>query len=372
MTATLPPTTRPPHPVFFGVEYDEHQDRWKTLLRLFLAIPQLIVVYILQTVFSLLSFFAWFAILFTGRYPRGLFDLSVGILRWSANVVAYVALLRDEYPPFSLDPGRYPVVLDIPYPEHQSRARLFVRFITIIPQYIVFSFVQIAWAFVTMLAWFSLLVGAKYPQRFFGFSVGTMRWYLRQQSYLYLLRDEYPPYRFSNTAPPDSELASGIVGAPLLAVYIAVIVLFSAPGLFGGDDTVNVRVPLTSPSLATNAPHGSANGLEVSLIDYEDDAPVPVDADRVFPFSRFVGFRVRVQKDGLLPTFFTPGFFKLRDCDGLEYSVEDTSADFWFHLFIRDDRAEGWVYFQVYEDSQPCDLTYRSIRQIQFIFWSGI
>ncbi len=372
MTAAPARTPGLPHPVFFGVEYDEHQDRWKTLLRIFLAIPQLIVVYILQTLLSLLSFFTWFAILFTGRYPRGLFDLSVGIMRWSANVVAYTALLRDEYPPFSMDPGRYPVLLDVPYPERQSRWRLFVRFITIIPQYVVFQFVQLAWMFVTVAAWFSLLVGAKYPRRFFDFSVGTMRWYLRQQSYLYLLRDEYPPYRFANTAPPDSELISGIIGAPLLAAYIGVIVLLSAPGLFGGDDTVNVRVPLTSPSIATTAPHGSANGVKISLVGYNDDAPVPNDVDRVFPFSRFVGFRLTVEKDGLFPAFFTPASFRLQDCDGYEYSPEATSSGFWFHLFVRDDTDEGWVYFQIYEDSEPCDLTYQSISRLRFIFWGGV
>lgn len=374
MTAAAPPwQPKPPHPVYFGVEYDEHQDRWKTLLRIFLAIPQLLVAYVLQTLGGLLGFIAWFAILFTGRYPRGLFDLSVGIMRWSANVFAYASLLRDEYPPFSLEPGRYPLILDIPYPERQSRWRLFVRYFAIIPNYIVFSFVQFAWLFVTIFAWIALLIGAKYPRRVFGFSAGTMRWYLRQQAYLNLLSDKYPPYRMANTAPPGNEVISAIIGAPLFATYIAVIVLVSIPGVISGSDTVDVRLRLTSPFLEEQAPSGSAGGLRLTLIGYDDDAPVPRDVDDVYPGYRFIAFRIEAEKDGIFPAFFTPYVFNLRDCEGFDYLSPDAVTDgFEFHFFLRGGSEEGWVVFQIPDDSQPCRLAYQSIGRMRFVFWGGI
>src|SRR5437868_14198778 len=109
MTAEYVEPMRPPHPVSVDVEYPEQLSRWKIFVKIIFAIPHLIVLYVLLTVVAILSVIAWFAILFTGRYPKAFFAFSSGVLRWEANVVAYVALLRDEYPPFSLVAGEYPV-----------------------------------------------------------------------------------------------------------------------------------------------------------------------------------------------------------------------------------------------------------------------
>ena len=78
-------------------------NRWRPLIKWLLAIPHYIVLWLLSIVQMVVVIIAWFAILFTGRYPRGMFDLVVGVMQWSLRVQAYAFLLTtDRYPPFSL------------------------------------------------------------------------------------------------------------------------------------------------------------------------------------------------------------------------------------------------------------------------------
>ena len=100
----FPPFGDAPYPV--ALELDEplgSRDRLGVAFRLVLALPQLITVWLLGIVWAVATMLAWFAILLTGRYPRGLYRFGVGVLVWSTRVEAYVLLLRDEYPPFFLD-----------------------------------------------------------------------------------------------------------------------------------------------------------------------------------------------------------------------------------------------------------------------------
>ena len=94
--------TSPAFPVAFDVEYPDRLSRLLIFFKWLLVIPHIIVLYAVGAVAGLFTVIAWFAILFSGRYPKGLFDFSVGTLRWMARVNAYMLLLRDEYPPFSL------------------------------------------------------------------------------------------------------------------------------------------------------------------------------------------------------------------------------------------------------------------------------
>jgi hypothetical protein len=146
---------------------------------------------------GVIGFIAWFAILFTKRYPRGLFDFVVNVNRWSANVGAYTGLLRDEYPPFSWEPGQYAVTYEVDYPEELSRWLIFVKWLLAIPHYIVLLFLFIAAAVVGFIAWFAILFTKRYPRGLFDFVVGVNRWNLRVNAYTSLLRDEYPPFSLS-------------------------------------------------------------------------------------------------------------------------------------------------------------------------------
>jgi Domain of unknown function (DUF4389) len=80
-------------------------NRWLPLVKWFLAIPHYVVLLFLYIAVIVVVIVSWFAILFTGRYPRGIFDFVVGVMRWELRVVAYAFLLTtDRYPPFSLSP----------------------------------------------------------------------------------------------------------------------------------------------------------------------------------------------------------------------------------------------------------------------------
>ena len=89
------------YPVTFEVAYPERLSRWLIFIKLLLVVPHLFVLYFYGIVVCFITFLAWWAILFTGKYPKGMFDLVVGYLRWSVRVNVYTNLLRDNYPPFS-------------------------------------------------------------------------------------------------------------------------------------------------------------------------------------------------------------------------------------------------------------------------------
>jgi hypothetical protein len=93
------------YPVRVDAALDGHLSRWLWLVKWILAIPHFVVLVFLWLAFVLMSVFAFVAILFTGRYPRGVFDLVLGLNRWVLRVWAYAGLMTDEYPPFRLDLG---------------------------------------------------------------------------------------------------------------------------------------------------------------------------------------------------------------------------------------------------------------------------
>ncbi len=187
-------TAQSTYPLVFDVEYPERLSRWLIFVKWLLAIPHLIILYALLAVAEIITVIAWFAILFTGRYPKGMVDFVVGILRWQHNFTAYIVLLRDEYPPFSLSAGQYPVTYDVEYPERLSRLLIFVKWLLVIPNLIVLALVGIAYYVTLIIAWFAILFTGRYPEGLFRFAVGTIRWSARVNAYVLLLRDEYPPF----------------------------------------------------------------------------------------------------------------------------------------------------------------------------------
>ncbi len=182
------------YPLRYEVEYPEQLNRWLVLVKWLLVIPHLLIVGALVTVAYVITVISFFAILFTTRYPRELFDFVVNIYRWNANATAYFDLLRDEYPPFSWEPGQYPVIFEVDYPEQLNRWLPLIKWLLVIPHYLVLIALGIAASVVWVIAFFAILFTAGYPRGLFDFFVGVTRWNNRVTAYVLLMRDEYPPF----------------------------------------------------------------------------------------------------------------------------------------------------------------------------------
>ncbi|MFZ0014834.1 MAG: DUF4389 domain-containing protein, partial [Acidimicrobiia bacterium] len=192
------------YPVRIEGNLDSGVSRWQWLVKWFLAIPHFIVLAFLWAAFFLLTVVAGFAILFTGRYPRGIFDFNVGVMRWSWRVAyySYGVLGTDQYPPFTLAEADYPATLQVAYPEELSRGLVLVKWwLLAIPQYLIvglFTTGLVWWTteigdagqtvaqvgggligILVLVAAIALLFTGRYPQGLFDLVMGLNRWVYR-------------------------------------------------------------------------------------------------------------------------------------------------------------------------------------------------
>lgn len=184
------------YPARLEIDRPARLSRWLIFVKWLLAVPHYVVLWALGIAVLAVELVVAFAILFTARYPRGLFDFVLMVQRWSTNVSAYTYLLRDEYPPFSGEPERYPAVrVDLDYPERLTRWMPLVKWLLALPHAIVLMFLGLAAFVVEVVAWFAILITGRFPDGLFDFVVGVMRWNLRVTAYASLLvTDRYPPF----------------------------------------------------------------------------------------------------------------------------------------------------------------------------------
>lgn len=231
-----------PYPARLYGDLDPALSRAMWLVKWFLAIPHFIVLFFLWFAFVVTTIVAWFAILFTGRYPRSLFDFNVGVLRWNWRVAfyAYAAAGTDLYPPFTLARTNYPADFEVDYPERLSRGLVLVKsWLLAIPHLLIVAALSgTTWTWqaetddlgttyqrstglsllglLVLVAVVALLFTGRYQRPLFDLILGINRWIYRVLAYAALMRDEYPPFRLDQGArdvppplagPPNQEAA---------------------------------------------------------------------------------------------------------------------------------------------------------------------
>jgi len=255
-------STAPAGPVRVRARLDPGLSRWLWLFKVILAIPHYVVLVFLWAAFVVLTVAAFFAILFTERYPRSIFEFNVGVMRWSWRVAyySYGALGTDRYPPFSLgaEPD-YPATLDVEYPEQLSRGLALVKWwLLALPHYLVVgilvgSGVWLAgepWTPVwggglitalALVAGLMLLLRGQYPAGIFDLVLGLNRWVLRVAAYASLMTDTYPPFRLDMggdepgaVAVPDPAPAAAATPRPPLGAARALLAVLAALVALGG------------------------------------------------------------------------------------------------------------------------------------------
>ncbi|MEU8403636.1 DUF4389 domain-containing protein [Nonomuraea sp. NPDC048892] len=254
------------YPVRVEARLEEPLNRGLWLVKWLLAIPHYIVLSLLWTAFAVLTVVAFFAILFTGRYPRTLFDFNLGVLRWTWRVAyySYGALGTDRYPPFSLgaEPD-YPATLDIAYPERLSRGLVLVKWwLLAIPHYLIVGLFTsgsvISWrgdlpdsggvlytldwggliGLLVLIAALFLLFAGRYPHGVFDLVIGMNRWALRVAAYATLMTDAYPPFRLEQggheTPRPEAPRAAHAPvrhgAGSIVAITLGALLAFGAIG----------------------------------------------------------------------------------------------------------------------------------------------
>lgn len=195
------------HPLRLEARLDAPLSRWMWLVKWLLALPHVVVLVFLWIGFAFATLAAFVARLFTGRYPRGLFGYTTGVLRWSWRVQAYAfgPLSTDRYPPFTLDDvPDYPARLQIDYPEGTGRRGLPLIgwWLIGIPQYVIAGLLAGGWGVevsvvgvLVLVAVVLLLVKGAYPPALFDLVIGFNRWALRTTMYAAFMTDVYPPFR---------------------------------------------------------------------------------------------------------------------------------------------------------------------------------
>ena len=257
------------YPVRVEARLDPEISRWVWLVKWFLAIPHYIALAFLFVAFALLSVVAFFAILFTGRYPKSIFEFNVGVLRWSWRVsyYSYGALGTDKYPPFTLaEVPDYPAKFEVEYPDHLSRGLVLIKWwLLALPHYLIVGILAgatwFAWSsddwqatgpgligLLVFISGVALLFTGTYPKPLFDLILGLNRWVLRVTAYAALMTDRYPPFRLdmggpegggtlavSDDAAPATSTgttaARGWTPGAIIALIVGVILAFAAVGV---------------------------------------------------------------------------------------------------------------------------------------------
>ena len=188
----------------YGVRHQESYSRGELILRtlfggLYIALPHALALIFLMIGSMFINIIAFWAILITGKFPEGLFNYQLNLQRWSLRVNARLMNLSDGYPAFGLSSQDSNIMIELERQESYSRLTVLLRqmfgFIYVyIPHMICLLFLQIGVMFVRLIAFWVVLITAKYPKGMHDYMVGVMRWAYRIAIYMSFMTDKYPPF----------------------------------------------------------------------------------------------------------------------------------------------------------------------------------
>jgi hypothetical protein len=204
--STTPPQLNQPTPVQLTVAATARQRRVTVAFRIILAIPHMFVLYFLAIAAGVVCFLGWWGALFMGRLPDFAASYLTGYMRWTARLQAYVMLLTDMYPPFTLDDDpSYPVRIMVSQ-ERLNRAAVFFRFILVIPADIVLNVVTLgASTIMSFIAWLITLITGQLPAPLHQAYTAALRYGTRVTCYAYLLTPTYPGGLFGDGPAADAQ-----------------------------------------------------------------------------------------------------------------------------------------------------------------------
>ena len=188
----------------FGIKHQETYSRGELILRtlfgaLYIALPHFFLLIFVSIGSMFINFIAFWAILFTGKFPEGMFNYQVKVQKWSLRVNARMLNLSDGYPAFGMGGQDENTLIEIERQESYNRGTVLLRqffgFIyVIIPHVFCLIFLQIGAMFVRIIAFWAVLITGKYPKGMHDYMVGVLRWNFRLGMYVSFLTDKYPPF----------------------------------------------------------------------------------------------------------------------------------------------------------------------------------
>lgn len=198
-----------PYPVSFEMDYVARRSRLTTFFRWLLAIPHFFFAAFYGIAVYVVLIIAWFALLFTARWPTSLYEFTAGFVRYTARLSAYLYLGVDSYPPFSgAEDDSYPVRVRIAPPlEHYSRLKVFFRWIYAIGAIVIRYAMGIVLSLVSLASWFVIVATGRQPEAFQSAIDFALTYTIRADALLFLLTETYPPLQ--SAQPPRSPASPG-------------------------------------------------------------------------------------------------------------------------------------------------------------------
>ena len=230
------------------------QRRWTVLIRLILAIPLIIVVWVISIAVYIVVIVGWFGALFTGRTPTFVRDLVTIWLRLSLRLAAYLLFLTDVFPQFDFEASPLDVIqLAVPGATRMNRAAVFFRFILAIPVLILVSLVGTGCEVIAFVMWFVVLITGRLPDSVHRAFSALMRYQARVYAYYLLLVPTYPSRLFGDpdpaTATTEGDVAAGspwslvLPQASKVILVVAIVLgLVSLIPSITGNHTTNTNI----------------------------------------------------------------------------------------------------------------------------------